>query len=719
MFQFRQFILNLVYFLNSLLIFLLFVEDKVQVPVFLQVTGRAHPLVVHFPLALLFVGIFMEWIVTRKEFDHPATRRLTSLVFYLFALGAAFTALFGFFLYREGIYDGESIEWHKWLGAAVSLLAVVLVSLREKYSVPYYIALGISAISLTVAGHLGAEITHGEGFLTEPMRKHWFNDRRHIEHPDSAIVFRDVIQPILNEKCMNCHNTNKAKNDFILADYESLMRGGKNGNAIVPGKANESLVYKYAKLPMDDSLHMPPTGKLQLEAEEIKLIGWWINCGARPDEKYLTHSKADSIHPFMLAMFQPKTGLDLVDIPFADQEKIKALNNPYRTVQQISATKPYIAVFLGSKKDFSSSDLSQLKDIRKQVVSVDLGNSNVRDDHLKILNEFPHLQKLHLQNIAIGDEGIKSLKNFSYLHTLNLSGTKITDNSLRQISQWKSLKKLYLYNTAVTEGSLKALKEAHPEIDVFNTRFDLTDSVYNAQLTLPLCKIDSNFFREKATVEVKLSRGRVKYYYTLDGSEPTTGSVFYTGPFDVRKSTILKIKAMMEGWIDSEVAVYPLMKLGVKPDEVNLETKPDEKYSAKLDTTLMDGKAGSLNRGDKEYLGFTSKDVQVLFRLNTEKKVSRVSVSFLEDVGKGVFPPRAVEVWGGKDRNNLLKLAVVEPEFPQKERAASKGVITVDFPVQNAHFLRLKVKNAGSLPGWHPLFKTTKASVFIDEVSIE
>ena len=78
-------------------------------------------------------------------------------------------------------------------------------------------------------------------------------------------------------------------------------------------------------LPMQDSLHMPPSGKLQLDAEEIKLIAWWINAGAHAHEKYASMPKADSIHPFMLSRFQPKTGLDLMEIPFADQEEIKSL----------------------------------------------------------------------------------------------------------------------------------------------------------------------------------------------------------------------------------------------------------------------------------------------------------------------------------------------------------------------------------------------------------
>ena len=353
--------------------------------------------------------------------------------------------------------------------------------------------------------------------------------------------------------------------------------------------------------------------------------------------------KADSIHPFMLSRFQPKTGLDLMEIPFADQEEIKSLNNPYRTVQQISATKPYVAVFLGSKNDFTTKDLAELKSIRENIVSIDLGNSPVKDKDLKYLTEFPHLQKLHLQNVDIGDEGVQQLKTLRYLNILNISGTKISPRTLEEVTDWKSLKKLYLYNTPIPSELIHAFKTKHPALEVYDTHFDLSDTVYNAQLGMPLCKIDSTLFRQGASIEVKLSRGKVKYYYTLDGSEPTKEGNVYSGPFEVRQSALLKIMATMEGWIDSKVAVFPLIKIGIKPVSAILETKPHTNYDANLDSILIDEKLGSLNHKDKQYLRITKQNIQILFELDQPKTLSQVTLSFLKDVEKGAFPPEYMD----------------------------------------------------------------------------
>lgn len=719
MVRFKQFTLNLVYFVNAFLVFLLIFDEKVRLPVFLQVAGRMHPMILHFPIALLFVGIVMYWLNSRKSVQHLAVNEVTEYIFCIYALGSALTAVFGFFLYKEGSYSTEEIFLHKWIGVTVSLLAVPLMMLTKKSSSLYvYGILGASAVCITLTGHLGSEITHGKGFLTEPIRKQREARISQIENPDSAIVYRDVIQPILNEKCLNCHNAKRAKNKLILDNYQNVMDGGKNTSSIVPGKANESLVFKYVSLPLDDTLHMPPNEKLQLDPDEITLLGWWINSGANETEKYVGLPKVDSIHPIMLSRFQPKKGLDLEDISFADQSAIKKLDNPYRTVQQIAVTQPYIAVFLGAKKDFSGKDLTELNVIRDQITSIDLGNSTVNDNDLENLTQFIHLQKLHLQNIAIGDDGVQHLKKLRYLESLNLSGTNISAKTIDEISTWKNLKKLYLYNTAVTAESIQSLKSANPDLEVYNTRFDLTDSLYTVQLTTPISKIDSVFFRHNALVDIKQSRGNVKYYFTLDGTQPASNSNLYTGPFQVNQSAELKIMAIKEGWIDSKVATFPLLKLGVPLEQIVLETKTDPKFSAKKDSVLADGKPGSLDRGDKAYLAFVNQDLQVVLQLSKPVTLSQLTLSFLEDVGQGVLAPEYIEAWGGESMNALVKLGRKDIVRSSEKSPAAKRLVMLSLPDNSIRFIRIKAKNPGMLPSGHPLQKSTKASIFIDEVAL-
>jgi hypothetical protein len=498
-----------------------------------------------------------------------------------------------------------------------------------------------------------------------------------------------------------------------------MVKGGKNEQAIVPGKAEESLIYKYALLPMQDSLHMPPSGKLQLDAEEIELIGWWINTGAHASEKYANMTKPDSIHPVMLSKFQPRSGLDLLDIPFADQEEIKRLNNPYRTVQQISATKPYIAVFLGSKKDFSDKDLADLKGIRDNVVSIDLGNSLVTDKDIKHLTDFPHLQKLHLQNVEIGDEGVQQLRSLRYLNILNISGTKVSTKTLEEVTDWKNLKKLYLYNTQVPAELVRTFKKNHPGLEVYDTHFDLSDSVYSAQLGLPVCKIDSPVFYERTSAEVKLSRGKVKYYYTLDGTEPTREARLYTAPLEVSRSSVLKIMATMDGWIDSKVAVFPLLKIGAKPVRIIVEGKPNAKYDPKLDSILIDGKLGGVSRTAKEYVGITKPNVRLLIELDKPKELSQVAVSFLEDIEKGAFPPEYIEVWAGEEKNSLQKIAMVKAALPSEKRSPFKDLLVLNFEKVRARYVRVNIKISRRLPSWPSLQKDVQPSGFVDEVALD
>src|ERR1043165_7623977 len=81
----------------------------------------------------------------------------------------------------------------------------------------------------------------------------------------------------LDTKCAGCHGPAKMS-DLDVRDRAALLKGGKRGPAVVPGKAADSLLYKAVR--RDGELQMPP-GKAALTAAEVNSIRDWIDSGAK------------------------------------------------------------------------------------------------------------------------------------------------------------------------------------------------------------------------------------------------------------------------------------------------------------------------------------------------------------------------------------------------------------------------------------------------------
>jgi cytochrome c553 len=98
----------------------------------------------------------------------------------------------------------------------------------------------------------------------------------------------DVI-PIVLRHCTTCHGRHRQEAGLDLRSKAAMLRGGKSGPAIVPGKPDESLILKKIK-----TGRMPPPDRLveasvkPVEPLEVKLLEKWIAGGApelpiRPD----------------------------------------------------------------------------------------------------------------------------------------------------------------------------------------------------------------------------------------------------------------------------------------------------------------------------------------------------------------------------------------------------------------------------------------------------
>jgi WD40 repeat protein len=100
-----------------------------------------------------------------------------------------------------------------------------------------------------------------------------------IQHKD-PVSYEKEVEPILANKCQFCHSGPVKEGKFDMGNYESLMKGGKSGRPIVPGKVSESLLVKLAGKTQKPS--MPPKSEEPLTPEELALIKLWIEQGAKP-----------------------------------------------------------------------------------------------------------------------------------------------------------------------------------------------------------------------------------------------------------------------------------------------------------------------------------------------------------------------------------------------------------------------------------------------------
>ncbi len=102
--------------------------------------------------------------------------------------------------------------------------------------------------------------------------------------PDQLAFFESKIRPILVDNCYKCHSreAEKLKGGLSLEYGESILKGGENGPAIVPGDPEKSLLIKAVRY-NDPDLEMPPKNKKLSDAQINDLVSW-IKMGA-PDPR--------------------------------------------------------------------------------------------------------------------------------------------------------------------------------------------------------------------------------------------------------------------------------------------------------------------------------------------------------------------------------------------------------------------------------------------------
>jgi uncharacterized membrane protein len=465
----------------------------------LDFIGHLHPLIVHLPIGILLLGVFM---MAYEHYSGVDFKTPISFAFLVGSISAVLACIAGWILSNSGEYDTVLVQKHQWTGistAAIGLLAYFLKQYRKLLAF-------ILTLLIFITGHYGGTLTHGENYLfnsnenantilTDTLKRASKKITQTISSGKDSIsivkynLYKDEVAPILKLRCYNCHAALKQKNGLRLDGEMFIKKGGKNGKIFVAGNTFKSPLYTSLVLPIDDEKHMPPKGKHQLSQNEILIIERWIKSGASFEDIIDTINNKEVVNKNIL----DDSKSEKVKIEIRETTKGIVVDNNIKTAIKISslpnpaAINP--AIIEGFKQEniiltniaegsnfvmanfvnvvpFNKASLQALKNINEQLVILKLTNLAIDDNDLKIVADLKNIKKLNLENSLITDDGMAYIKQLSQLEQLNLYGTNISDEGLIQLTSLKNLSQIYLWKTKVTKGGIEQFKKIHPKVTI-------------------------------------------------------------------------------------------------------------------------------------------------------------------------------------------------------------------------------------------------------------
>lgn len=706
MYRIEKLVFNTAFFLLCLLTILLIFEQYIEIPFWLQPLGRMHPIMLHFPVAL--IGILVLANLFKKQLDPDSFKKVNKFLLWLTVLTTILAAIMGLFLSREG-YSSDLLQQHKWW-AAVGSFVIFSLLIVYKWPVVYRVILFGAFLCIIVAGHMGAGLTHGSDFLLEPITSRLEAEK---EVDDNAPIFTQVVQPIIKSKCQSCHNDQKSKGGLNMASLANINAGGESGPLWINGDADNSELIKRVLLPVDHKDHMPPEGKSQLTHAEVEVLREWIQAGA--DSK------------ISLAQLNPKDDLFVLasqivgtknepghEFEFADSDLVEKLNNPYRSVSQKSFSSPALDVTLFGQKAYKLEYLNELEKISDQVISLNVSSLPVQDNAIESIAKLKNLEELNLNFTQISGKTLSKLETCTKLKSLSLSGTQLDSGVIENLKKLPSLKKLFLWDTNIQEEKLSELKEQLSQVQI-DVGFK-PDSEKQLKLGPPVIVGKKQVVTSKDEIQLKHKLRNVELRYTTDGSEPDSTSQLYETPLTFDSTTVLKVRAFKKHWVASNVVEAVYAKKGLNPQRLDILTETFWKFRGNGEKTLMDDIRGSAQTMPTfDWLGFDKSFEATAYFGNDPPTIRKFVLGYGVSFYANLLPPQSVEIWGGNDSLHMMPLASKTFPLVEKDMPTEVSNVSLNFPASSYKYYKIKALSTDKLPDWH-YNKHKEIILLIDEI---
>lgn len=444
-----------------------------------RVFGRAHPILVHFPIALLLTAFGLELVRVVRRADRPSGTALTCCG--LGVLGAIAAGVSGWInadVETHSARVAETMEWHRWIAivaagivAAAWVLGVVARRPERVRIRRWWVTLlALGAAGIGFAGHLGGDMVWGSGYLLRPI---FGGERPGSPVPEAtetsapnppktpetakpsdaqlvqarrlapagtvlSVSFQQQVWPILQSKCVECHTESKQKGDLRLDDLSSMFKGDPTFWTVKPGEPDDSeLVYRI-RLGTDSEDRMPPEGP-PLSPTDVGTISRWIAEGAWEG----VQGDAAPAQPTSAA--KPTAVIESPAWTPEESAAVAALRALGGRVEPVAVNDARLEVNLGvAGQGMTDAGLLSVATLGPRVRSLDVSGSGISDAGLATaLQGLISLERLNASRTAAGDKTAATLRTLPVLEQVSLFESALTEAGAAELAASATIRKVF------------------------------------------------------------------------------------------------------------------------------------------------------------------------------------------------------------------------------------------------------------------------------------
>ncbi|MCX2718468.1 c-type cytochrome domain-containing protein [Lentiprolixibacter aurantiacus] len=439
--------------------------------------GRFHPLLVHLPIGFFILGYIFELLLKFGYRSIISSRKIIILTYTVGLLAGIAAALSGWLLSFSDDYPLSALDDHKLLG--ILTLVVMLILIFYQIKVPAardtlkLLGSTIVVILIAATGHLGGNLTHGPDYLVEYgpgiLRGSQMGLLENSEvNPDSVLIFQDILKPVLQDKCVACHNSEQSRGGLKLESYRDLFKDAEHGKPVVAGNPEKSELFRRISLPAEDDLAMPPRGN-SIGYTNIQILKHWIAEGADS----LAIFKSDAISGELIALLIRDYGLDYSPRPYYEKVKadslsegiLKELRNGGFRANYLGENNFLLDVEYGGDS-IGEREIQLLNQVSKNITFLKLSGCKLSDEMLEGLSPIPHLTRADLSKNPLTGHSAAYLMEQLHLEAVNLNDTEIDAEALGKLLSESGIARVYIRNTKVSEDEISSLSQNYADKEI-------------------------------------------------------------------------------------------------------------------------------------------------------------------------------------------------------------------------------------------------------------